>query len=127
MSLQAVTPSRSERARRGRAAVAVAIGMAVAALLAGCAGTTPGSSSAPAGSGDSIVAPAAPTTPTAPTGDSSSNYGVDPGGPVTVTSPGGLSPEDMNEICAGGATCDPSSSGPPYVDGGGLALSDGGD
>ena len=108
----AIIPARSARARRTRAAVGTAIATAVvAALLSGCGRDSTGSDSSPAGGGDTIVAPAAPSDPaTAPADDSSSSAADSPSS--SDSSPGDLSPQDINEICAGGATCDPSSCWP---------------
>lgn len=128
MPRHAIGSSPRVHARPGRTAIATAIAIAaavIATLLSGCGGTAPGSDSSPAGIGDTIAAPAAPSDPaTAPADDSSS--GAADSSSSSDSSPNGLSPQDMNEICAGGAVCDPSSSGPPYIDGGGLALPDGG-
>ncbi len=125
----AASPATSACRRRsvGLAVLAV-VAAAIATLLCGCGGTVTGPKSPPAGPTDAIVAPdGSSDQATQPAEESSSNPVIAPDpGSSSDPSPAGLSPQDMNEICAGGAVCDPSSSGPPYVDGGGLALPDGG-
>ena len=129
LHLMVSSPPPSARRRRSAALTVLAITAAViATFLCGCGGTASGPSSAPTSGTDAIVAPNASSDQVSqPADGSSSNSGNAPDtGSGSDASPGGLTPQDTYDICAGGAVCDPSSSGPPYVDGGGLALPDGG-
>jgi hypothetical protein len=125
MSLHARTRSLGGRTRRRTVIVTVIVMATVGVLLSGCAAD---SNSSSAGSGATLVAPDTSGDQVTVPSDSSSDPSVSSdNGSGDDSSPGGLTPGDMNDICAGGAVCDPSSTGPPYVPGGGLALPDGGD